>query len=523
MSEQARIPLINRAYGAMTSIFSGVAHAARRMLSPSHNAWLRLRAEPLSVLRARIFLGVAVIAISIFWGMATAVLENNALYLAMGLILSVFILIDFRVGVIALIVLLPIADTKIFPHQLLGITGLNPLNMLMMATLFSYGVRRFFGGTRHRFIPREIWWLYIFPITCAAALGAMHVGEIPGFVSHNLDLSFDGTPGYLRDLLIRPMYSVLFALLVAAAVVDTRQMEGFLVAGLISLWLLILTVIIFFLSSGASLSDISGAGGASRSFFNPLGLHANAAGRMFAIAFGMLLFLASSYKSFLQRVVLWASIGATLLATLITFSRGSYLLLLIIGLLYLRALKGSHRLQIMVLGLPAMLLALPRAVYDRFLFGVGTGADLNTLSSGRTEEIWQPLIPEILNSPIVGHGLSSILWSDAMKSGSILVVGHPHNAFLKSLLDMGLLGTVLVLIFGWRVWKRMQQLSQEPLLEPKLRQLFAGAAAALLAFTIAGVSGSSFDPVADQLFLWFAIGLMYGTASRLETTRSLHG
>ena len=387
MSALLRNPFLNRAYAAAAKILAGGIAASRWVFDQACEVLRTLRTIPWPVLRARLILGLTVMVISVFWGMATAVLEKNALYLAIGVILSVFILIDFRVGVITLILFLPFTNTKLFPHQLLGITGLNPLNLLMMATLFSYGVRRAFSNVRYRFVPREAWWLYIFPIACAAALGATHVGEIPSFITLALDISLDDPFSYLRDYLVRPMYSVLFALLVAAAVVETRRVEGFLIAGLISLWVILLTVIIFFLMSGASLSELSGAGGESRGFFNPLGLHANAVGRLFAVAFGILLFSGSFYKKFLPRIVVWGSAAVTALATLITFSRGSYLLLLIIGLLYLKSLKGRRRWQIMTLALPAILLAVPRAVYDRFLFGVSTGADFNTLSPRCAQKI----------------------------------------------------------------------------------------------------------------------------------------
>lgn len=518
-----RIPFASRAYGALARIRDRAAGAARWLGNQMRDAWRILRATPWTVLGSRLLLALVIIGISVLGGMATSILEWNAVYMIVGLVFSVFILIDFRIGVVFLILLIPFSSSKLFPHQLLGITGLNPLNILLMATLFSYGLLRFFSGTRQRFIPREALWLYIIPITLAALIGAIHFGEIPGFVVSALDLDIGGAPGYLRDFLVRPMYSVLFALLLAAAVAETQRFEGFLIAVLISLWVVLLTVLIFFLASGASLNDISGEGGASRSFFSPLGLHANSVGRFFAVACGILLFSASSYKTFWSRIVIWGSTGVTALALLITFSRGSYLAIMVIVGLYLKSLQSKHRLLVLALVLPVVLFALPGAVYNRISFGVGSGADLNTVSSGRTEEIWQPLFPEVFNSPVVGRGLSSILWSDAMKSGAILAVNHPHNAFLKSLLDMGFLGTALVFLFGLRIWKRMQQFSREPLLEPGMRNFFAGASAALVGFTVAGIFGSSFDPIFDQHFLWVAIGLMYGIKMKLDLVKRDHG
>src|SRR5688572_12850913 len=70
----------------------------------------------------------------LFWGAAIAVAEVNAVLLFTSLIASLFILLDFRVGVVTLIVLMPFSHSTLFPHQMAGVTGLNPLNVLLVAT-----------------------------------------------------------------------------------------------------------------------------------------------------------------------------------------------------------------------------------------------------------------------------------------------------------------------------------------------------------------------------------------------------
>jgi len=70
-----------------------------------------------------------------FWGSAVAVADLNALYLCVSLLGCVFILRDFRVGVVLLIALMPISNSNVFPHAMLGITGFNPLNLLLVGTL----------------------------------------------------------------------------------------------------------------------------------------------------------------------------------------------------------------------------------------------------------------------------------------------------------------------------------------------------------------------------------------------------
>ena len=82
--------------------------------------------------------------------------------------------------------------------------------------------------------------------------------------------------------------------------------------------------------------------------------------------------------------------------------------------------------------------------------GVGGGAPTPSPPAASTRSGCR-CCPRSLASPIWGQGLGSIMWSEAMKSGTILEVSHPHNAYLQALLDMGVLGLVLVCAFFWFV------------------------------------------------------------------------
>jgi hypothetical protein len=50
----------------------------------------------------------AIALLGVFWGSVVAVAELNALYLCISLIGCAFILLDFRIGVVLLILLMPI-------------------------------------------------------------------------------------------------------------------------------------------------------------------------------------------------------------------------------------------------------------------------------------------------------------------------------------------------------------------------------------------------------------------------------
>jgi O-antigen ligase len=97
-------------------------------------------------------------------------------------------------------------------------------------------------------------------------------------------------------------------------------------------------------------------------------------------------------------------------------------------------------------------------------------------------------------------------------------VGHAHNAYLETLLDMGIVGLVLLLVYYWHVWKGFRTLGSNAWLTPELRSFFQGATAALAAFFFTGLVGSSLTPAAESAYLWMAIGLMYGVLARSRAT-----
>src|SRR6266571_944828 len=448
-----------------------------------------------------------------FWGSAVAVAELNALYLCVSLIACAFILLDFRVGVVLLILLMPISSSTVFPHEMLGITGLNPVNLLLVGTLGSYLLHGVSDGSLRRFMPRPLQWLYILPILVAGALGSRHVGDIaPAFFMYD-QVEFHDAAGYVRDFVAKPMSLVIFALLVGAAVSKSKKPEKFLVPTLISIWVMGSMVIVFVSQSGIALGQL--ASDESREFLSPLGLHANDLGRLYAVAYALLLFTWAESKDTGLRLALLASMGMVVVALVLTFSRGAFLGFIVVNVLFLLWRRNAKALMFFGLLAASAALLLPGAVYDRVESGFGSGLD--AISAGRIEGIWLPLLPEVLRSPVYGNGLGSILWSEAMRVGvevTIPGVMQAHNAYLQTVLDMGIAGLILVCAYFAHVWKGFRALSVDPAVSPALRGFYLGAAAGLASFLVAGIAGSYLTPVAEQSFLWLAIGMMYGQRAR---------
>jgi len=486
--------------------------ASAAIASDSAAAFARLGGSPAVRVTAIV---VGLLALGAFWGAAVAMAGVSAVLICASLIACVFVLRDFRSGVVLLILVMPISASFLFPHSMFGIGGLNPLNLLLAATLFSYLLNFAGKGALKGLANRPLVFLYVLPIVAGGLLGMGHVGEIPSLFREMTWISYDGPGGYLRDLVLKPLLFVLYALLVGVGVARSRDTGRFLTPMLISMWVMGLMVILFIAAAGVSLSQLAGT--YERSFLSPLGMHANDLGRLYASAYALLLFIWDRTPRPSLKVLVFVSMVLVFAALLLTFSRGAFVAFAIINAVYLVSRRKLKTLVLGLMALPPFLFLMPGAVWSRLDVGLGGGVNVNAVSAGRVSGIWQPLVPDVLNSPVWGHGLQSILWSHGMRSGHMLPVTHPHSAFLQAVLDTGLVGLILLLAFWFgHVWRGFRQLAREPSLAPELRGLFEGAAAGLLAVTVANVAGSSFFPVAEQSFTWLALGLMYGVRERLR-------
>jgi O-antigen ligase len=470
----------------------------------------------------RYFLLAGIAALGLLWGAIVAVAELNALYLSVSLIGCAFILRDFRVGVVLLVVLMPISRSWVFPHAMMGVTGLNPFNLLLVATLGSYMLRGLSAPAAGHLVPRRLLWLYIVPILVAGAMGSFHVDEIPSFLRDNEVIDFDNVIGYIRDMLFKPLMMVIFAMLVGVAAAHSEKPEKFIVPAVVAIWVMSVMVIVFVAMSGISLKEM--ASSESREFLSALGMHANALGRLYVSGYAILLFVWIEAKDRTFKFVLLVSMVLATVALVLTFSRGAFLSFILVNFLFLFWRRNAKTWIFFGVLAICVLVIMPAAVYERMATGFGNGFDSGSgaITAGRVEFLWVPLLPEILRSPIYGHGLNSILWSEPMRAGggvTFLAVEHPHNGYLQALLDMGIVGLVLMCAFFLHVWKNFRALSVNSDFTPTLRGFYLGSAAGLASLLLSYATDSSLTPGPEQSFLWLAIGMMYGQMPKAGTAK----
>ena len=100
---------------------------------------LRLWADA-RIRRAVMFMALALFGA--FWGALLAVTEGAGLLLFIVAFSMVLILRDFRVGVAIMVLIMPLAQSYMFPHEMFGITGINPLNVVMATTMLVLAMRQ---------------------------------------------------------------------------------------------------------------------------------------------------------------------------------------------------------------------------------------------------------------------------------------------------------------------------------------------------------------------------------------------
>jgi len=460
-------------------------------------------------------LALGVVGLGLFGvicGIGLAIGELQALVASLTILACAAVFADFRIGAVLLLVMLPIEGSYLFPHSVFGVTGLNPLNLVLFATLISYLIR---GERVSTFVPKKLFWLFIVPIVIAGVIGSRHVDDIYPYFYEVEIIHFTDSFGYLRDLLFKPMLMVLASLVIAQAAMKSKKIESFLIPFIAAVWVMSAMAIGYVIGEGVSLGTLALTN--ERTFLSALGMHANDLGRLYAVAYALLLFTWGETKDLRLKSVIFVTMGVLTLALLLTFSRGAFVGWVGVNVLFLIWKFNARTAGLALLAVGIGLAFMPGAVVSRMSLGLVGGADVNEFSAGRVDEIWLPLLPELFKSPLWGNGLDSTMWAKAMWAEMMLPVTHPHNAYLQAILDMGLVGMGLLLAFYWHVYRTCRDLGSNANLSPTMRGFFQGAVAGLLCFIVTGFAGSSLRPSPEFAFLWIAIGIMYGQLGRRPT------
>lgn len=461
-----------------------------------------------------IFAATALALLAAVFGAAVPVLGAIVPLGVLLMAVMVWILLDFRVGVAVSMVMMPLSPLSVFPHEMLGIRGMNPLNLMLFLTLISYVVH---AGLKHwcdPLIPVRMLTWYLVPITIAAVVGMRYVGLIPPHFEAQKLIQFNDSIGYLRDYFIKPMFLVLMAVLVSLAVRHSKKPERFIYLMLISGWVFCGLIGSLMLTSGMSLREL--ASPLARDFLGKLGMHANEVSLLINMLYAVTLFSIRDQRTGWTRNVLFISAVMFAVCVLMTFSRGGFLGLMVITTMYFWKRLTIKTVVVGLLVAAAIGTFAAEALIERLMTGVEKG-DRRAVMAGRLDDIWLPLLPYFLAEPVLPHGLQSILWSTPARMNRMLSVGQPHSAYLGGMMDLGIVGFGFVVAFLLFVRREFQRLARE---HPSvgLHGVFAGGAVIIPVWFLQGLTDDRFTPTFAQVYFWITLGILMGCGGLFKHT-----
>lgn len=474
-------------------------------------------------LSASLAFSVGLGCIAVLLGLTGALAGWDGQLLIFSILLPVALLLfDYRIGLVLAIVLLPYTNSRLVP----GSGMLTLTNVLLLGVFVSFTMHWIRMHMIHRSpvvpIGKELTWWYIVPLTVATAIGSVHLGEISHHYLQLNKLQQYGLKEYWVSLYVKQMLLVAVACAIGAAVAEGGKAMRFVVATIVSALLFVAAIVAVIVSTGATLQQLQNV----RDLLIIIGRHNNDAGFLLMCAIPTTLFMREYVRHRFARLVLLIAVLVMVAGLLLTMSRGAFLGLSVALLYYVwRFRRPGLIVAAFTLAVAGFAVA-PDAIKDRLLLGLEGGPSVRTQVGGSTAGgdqltqgrvwIWRQVAPEIINSPLVGRGTMSTQWSAAGRAG-VYYGNHPHSLYLEVLMDLGILGAILMVLFFRYLWRLFQRLSEDERLSAAMRGYFLGSAATLLAMLAYGVSNGHWFPSVEQAYIWVGIGLALGCHRWLAT------
>jgi len=228
-------------------------------------------------------------------------------------------------------------------------------------------------------------------------------------------------------------------------------------------------------------------------------------------------------RGVVRRVLLAAAIGVSVIAVITTFSRGGFVTLVSIALMYLWKFRRSPArgwlYAAVVLGLACVPL-LPGGYLDR----ISTITDSSKDQTGSSEARWRDAVAAVAfvaKHPVVGAGMASDQLALNDERGSYW--SAVHNVYLQYAVDLGLPGLALFLLLLTGCIRRLGAVRRDRRhgrASAELGYLADGVQISLYAFAVAGL----FHPVAYNFYFYYIAGLAVAlnamSGARRATDRS---
>lgn len=437
---------------------------------------------------------------------------------------------DWYKGVCGLIVLTAVLERPDMPRAMFGISGLNPWNILLIVTVTSWFLHKKREGL-HWDVPPGVKTLLLLLLLLFTFgflrifLDRQGLEEIRALRDYGFH--FSTGIGLWNQYFLNSIKWVIPGLLLYYGC-NSRPRLMMALFSLLAMYLL-LSLLVYKAIPPWKIIDVESLTKYALKLDKRVGYHRVDLSAMLAGASWAFFSAITLMRHGWQRAGMLMAGGMCILGMALTGGRAGYLAWFVTGLVF--ALFRWRKLLIVIPAIVLILLAFIPQIRDRVMVGIdtteetgytdsGREVDVKTLTAGR-DGIWEFSLEQFRKKPLFGHGRLTILRAGINRQAIEELgesFGHPHNAYIEQLIDNGIIGLALVLLFFLVIIRKSFSLLREK--GNSLHVAIGGVALALvLTQLIASMTAQSFYPRLGVVGMWCAIGLMLRVYVEREKAR----
>lgn len=395
-----------------------------------------------------------------------------------------------------IVFIIPFTGTILLNGSLIRLPGVKPLPLLALFVM----VIAVINYKKAVQIPDSLFFfilpiLALFTISIIRALS--HLDMINAFLVDDLS-----PQRFILSAYIKPL--IFFMPLVIIAKFASVQEDVKFVVNMICYSMLAFSCLVIYLYFFEC--PARGNVGKVREYFHVyFGFHTNRIVNFYILSLPLLI-----SKFFVSKnIVNILNLMAAAVAVGVLYSRSGYAICMIAVLLYLIFSKRAKMIPVLV-GVAALLIVF--VVSDHIIERAAKGMDSKDggdISAGRIEHIWAPLVDEYSRDFMklaIGKGRYAILYSDSARGGRILSTKHPHNMYLEQILDAGLVGLALFMLF-YLFLIRQTYVCMRKTEHNIFKEYQCATLVALLCYLLSGFTDRTFFPDPMNGFLWVIVGI----------------
>lgn len=438
-------------------------------------------------------------------GLAYLVLAVNELFLATAFCLGVAAVYLFYryadLSFVTMLIMLPFLGLNIFNESLAGIPGLRPQIILVPLVLVLFVINK-----KAYTVPKGLVasFLMIFALFSIAFLRSFdYASRISGrFADYTIY-------SYSSIQYISPIFIMLPLLLIPLYYQSEKEIQRIIYVLAASIAIISVCVVAIYIFVEPMKLDFDHF---RNTLSSVLGIHGNDLANFCFLASPFLIVLCL-YK---KNIWVYGALFITLAATALSYSRTAYFIILF-GIVLFYFISGRYKYLPLITIFIFLVLqfAMPESIIDRALTGFSQG-DLNLISAGRIQYIWEPIVNEIKTKPDViwfGYGIHGIVNMRAWQTGTILSVGHAHNMYLDMILESGVIGLLGLLTFYAHTLVKFVKSYRRKEMNPYQRDMLAAVIVALISYLISGLTGRRLFPSLSNIYVWIITGIGFSLVS----------